>query len=79
MNGGGVNTVIFEETGAEREVRRICGRCRVIAQRLRIDEPSLLSPVIVSPLGTAHEQSEDIPENTLCGIDATGRDWWWRL
>lgn len=33
---------------------------------------------IVSPAGAAHHSAEHNEGYTACGIDATGKDWWWR-
>lgn len=62
--------VTFDETGEEREVTSFCKRCLKI-------EPDELNVMIVSPDGMAHAGSDN--GHTLCGIDATGRNWWHRL
>jgi hypothetical protein len=59
--------VTFDETGEEREVKTWCLRCQADSDF-----------TIVSPTGKAH-YSSDTGEDTRCGIDATGADWWHRL
>ena len=59
--------VTFDETGEEREVVKWCDRCQADSDF-----------TIVSPRGTAH-YSSDTGEDTRCGIDATGDNWWHRL
>lgn len=72
--GAGVigRTVIFEETGEQREVVGFCKRCARTYLYLREDQWG-----IVSPSGVAHI-GEDYGM-TACGIDATGERWWWEL
>lgn len=52
-------------------IRRGCEHCRVT------DEDIRRGAIIVSPSGLAHfgEANGD----TACGVDATGRNWWWPL
>lgn len=60
--------VVFDETGAERTVVRDCKVC------LRAHE--VYGQGVVSPTGIAHITEY---EDTLCGHNATGEDWWWPL
>lgn len=62
---------VFEETGEKREVTTWCKRCRVM--------PDDWPDVIVSPAGTAHLQGASTDAKTLCGIEADGDRWWWKL
>lgn len=67
-------TVLFEETGEEREVRSLCKRCEKAYWA-----PMQFSDVtIVSRFGTGH-LSNDTGEETLCGINATDDSWWHKL
>ena len=59
-----------EDPDRKRKVKALCRRCRDLADGGDVE--------IVSPSGIAHEQHEHDLENTACGIDATGPDWWWR-
>jgi hypothetical protein len=61
--------VTFEETGEERIVKRGCVRCFPDG---KIDQDFQF---VVSPTGIAH-MGEDYGI-TYCGIDATGKKWWW--
>ena len=60
-------TCVFEETGEERTVVKVCAICK----------PDLDRAYIVSPAGVAHHGSDY--GMTDCGHDATGPDWWWPL
>lgn len=59
--------VHFAETGEELEVVSYCRRCYQT-------EPVEIEVVIVSRDGIAHAGSDY--GHTLCGIDATGKNWW---
>jgi hypothetical protein len=63
--------VAFEETGEIRDVLGMCAVCRIDQEDVRADK------FLLSPQGVAHRQSFDIPENTVCGHDATKDGWWW--
>lgn len=67
--GSAVLTTVWweEDERKKRDVLRYCLRCGADA---RFD--------IVSPQGTGHRASEFDEGATVCGIDATGREWWWR-
>jgi len=74
-----VTVVHWEEDPTRtREVKGICRVCRIHTYHnygitLRVE-----TVMIVSPSGLGHAQHEWISENTQCGKDATGPDWWWR-
>lgn len=68
-------SVVFEETGEEREIRRECARCQ--ASELSTYGVTDFGIEIVSPNGTAH--LGDDYGHTLCGIDATPNGWWHRV
>ncbi len=59
--------VVFEETGETREVTSWCLVCQTDSDFN-----------IVSPTGKAHYSNEFTSEDTRCGHDATGDDWWHR-
>lgn len=62
--------VVFEESDeGERLIVRDCKVC------LRACEP-VYGTGVVSPSGIVHVAEY---EDTLCGHDATGADWWWPL
>jgi hypothetical protein len=67
-------SVTFSETGVERELRRACNRC--YGRAVKVDD--IETVFIVSQYGTVHQQNPDYDGRTLCGIDATGEQWWWR-
>lgn len=56
------------EERARPEIKRACKRCKPDLDR---------GAFIVSPRGLAHHGTDD--GWTMCGHDATGRDWWWPL
>lgn len=62
------NVVTFDETGEEREVVRDCKVCRSARE--------VYGQGVVSPTGIVHITEY---EDTLCGKNATGSDWWWPL
>ena len=72
-----LGTVYWEESTKEREVTHVCSRCQERARYGRITDLGDVS--IVGPRGVAHIQHEWNLERTLCGRNATGTDWWWRL
>ena len=55
----------------------VCSRCQERTRYGRITDLGDVS--IVGPRGVAHIQHEWNLERTLCGRNATGTDWWWRL
>jgi hypothetical protein len=67
-----MQTVTFDETGKELEVKRTCQH-RACYRRIML----ATQPEVVSPDGTAHKGSKY--GMTACGIDATGDHWWHRL
>jgi hypothetical protein len=67
--------VFFEETGEERIVTHLCRRCK---ERTRFPFTIREAP-LVSPRGVGHDQHDVYDDRTLCGKDATGERWWWRL
>jgi len=71
--------VWFEETGERREIVGVCARCKERSGRYGEPVLSEYDACIVGPRGVAHSQSYTHPERTLCGRDATGESWWWRL
>ncbi len=68
-----MSTVFDEYTGEERAVVGHCAVCGVEEKHV------MTHKFLLSPNGTAHLQSRDIPENTVCGHDATRDGWWWPL
>lgn len=69
-----MTTVYWEDDPARtRTVERLCDRCDRQPGWLKPDEFN-----IVSPSGVAHYAAEYNEGRTLCGIDATGLEWWWR-
>ena len=78
LDRGPLGTVYWEdEPEKERVVARVCRRCQERAWEGRIVEFS--DVMIVGPRGVAHIQSDVDETKTVCGSDATGKDWWWRL
>lgn len=67
-----LKVVTFEETGAE---RMVLGLCKLCAKSWPEPEPEDYG--IVSPTGVAHVGADY--GMTVCGKDATGREWWWQL
>lgn len=61
-----------------RRVRGICRVCQRFMSREYGMEISVGNAGIVSPSGIAHAQHDFRHEETACGKDATGSDWWWR-
>lgn len=51
-------------------------RTRKVVSMCKICKGDISDPMIVSPTGKAHE-SEGYGI-TICGKDATRKDWWWR-
>lgn len=56
------------------EILRYCKRCH---KRLYISGDGREFFGVVSPVGVAHVGADG--GDTLCGRDATGDKWWWRL
>ena len=57
-----------EEPERKRMVLGLCGNCGRTSKEYEL----------LSPAGTAHVQREYPDETyTLCGLDATGENWWW--
>ena len=66
-------SVVFEETGEERAVKRACARCaKSIEGRFFAYSPGVVSPSGIEHIGVTGG-------DTACGIDATGPGWWWPL
>lgn len=74
-------TVYWEDDPTRaREVTGICTTC----QRIMIKDYDIMlkreSVMIVSPTGLGHAQGNyPNDDHTLCGKDARGEEWWWRL
>lgn len=68
----GPKTVVFEDTGVERNIVGRCGNCE--RTHFYVFDPKHMGTV-VSPAGVMHVGAEC--GMTACGVDATGDEWWW--
>lgn len=56
------------------KTRTVVGACKVCSKDWADWE--LRDPMLVSPSGLIHHADEGV---TVCGKDATGPEWWWRV
>ena len=74
-----MSAVYWEEDPTRtRVVKDICKVCQNAMIRDYGIALKVETVMIVSPSGLGHAQHEWHTENTECGKDATGPDWWWR-
>jgi len=79
MKSSAIRYVTFEETGEVRAVVGVCNRCRERSGRFGESQLQIDDLTLVSPAGYVHAQHYDHNDRTLCGQDATGEKWWWKL